>query len=66
MKFKILGTKDKTYNSIEKILKKHGQLETHPSLITVNNINRSDYLSSIGNPLSYTVTNGLIILIFYL
>lgn len=64
MKFKILGTKDKTYNSIKKILKKHGQLETHPSLITVNNINRSDYLSSIGNPLSYTVTNGLIILIF--
>ena len=37
---------------------------THPSFITVNNINRADYLSSIGNPLSYTVTNGLIILIF--
>lgn len=64
MKFKIFDTKEQTYTSLKKLLKKHAQLETHPSLVRINNMNKSNYLASIGNPLSYAVTNGLIILVF--
>lgn len=39
-------------------------LETHPSMIKIDDISKTDNLSTVGNPYNYAVTNGLVILIF--
>ncbi|MFC4652874.1 DUF1430 domain-containing protein [Lactococcus nasutitermitis] len=64
LKFKIHKSKDKTYEKISQILNGMGELETQPSMVTVNNMNKANALSSVGNPWSYAVTNGLVVIIF--
>lgn len=64
-KFKVLNSKSETYQSIRPILEKYGLLETHPSFIFVDDINKASFLLTVGNPMSYAVTNGLIILVFF-
>lgn len=64
LKFKIRGTIEKTYQPLIPILKKNSALETHPSMIKIDDISKTDNLSTVGNPYNYAVTNGLVILIF--
>lgn len=64
LKFKIDDSKVKTYKEITPFLKEMGEVETHPSIVTVNSMNKATALSIVGNVWSYVVINGLIIIIF--
>ncbi|WP_282800370.1 DUF1430 domain-containing protein [Lactococcus lactis] len=64
LKFKIKDSKTRTYEKIAPTLKTMGALTTHPSMITVNSINKTTNMSIVGSIPSYIVLNGLIIVIF--
>ncbi|WP_270513292.1 DUF1430 domain-containing protein [Lactococcus lactis] len=64
MKYKINGSIEKSYAPLIPIFKKYNVLESNPSMVRVADINKVDNLSTVGNPYSYAVTNGLVFLIF--
>ncbi|WP_428815270.1 DUF1430 domain-containing protein [Lactococcus lactis] len=64
LKFKIEDSKTKTYEKIAPTLKNMEALATHPSMITVNSINKTTSMSIVGSIPSYVVLNVLVIIIF--
>ncbi|PLW60101.1 DUF1430 domain-containing protein [Lactococcus lactis] len=64
LKFKIEDSKTKTYEKIAPTLKTMEALATHPSMITVNSINKTTSMSIVGSIPSYVVLNVLVIIIF--
>jgi len=64
LKFKIDKSTQDTYKQLLPSLKKDGVDSNFPSFIPINEMNKVDFLTTVGNKDNFIITNGLIFLIF--